>query len=172
MVKSKPQVKGQRSLASFVFTKPKQDTDQTANQPQAEAPQQPVPAPQPPTEDASVAKRSRHDASGASTSQAAHQQPKQQQQQPALAPSHKPPTKLKQYINPEDRHARWQAKLVKEAVIDPGSRAQRHADVVLDPIAPVPAGVKLTPLELQVQALQRAHPDLVLAIECGYKVIK
>lgn len=64
-----------------------------------------------------------------------------------------------------DRHVKWQTKLLGDETA--GMKRIRTQDALQQ--AANGQGQKMTPLELQVSALQAQHPDCILAIECGYK---
>jgi DNA mismatch repair protein MSH3 len=87
------------------------------------------------------------------------------------APPKSKTSSITPHVEAEARHQRWQSKLVgDESAGMQRVRTQEALEQRKDTSAAAgPSTVKMTPLELQVAALQRQHPECVLAIECGYK---
>lgn len=151
MTKSKQPLKGQKSIASFVF---KQNKDGEQDQ----KPGSPL-----------VAEEEKgNDNEEIDLTEEQQPQPeakRQRQEQPPTIALPKPPPTIDATAN-EARHERWQRKLASDVERGP---ARQSAEDVIDSRGPIPAGVKLTPLETQVRQLQLANPGILLIIENGYK---
>lgn len=97
----------------------------------------------------------------------------------SAAPARPKTTTTTPPVQAEARHQRWQSKLVGDEFA--GMQRVRTQEALENRKDSAAAGTliataalgsssqKMTPLELQVADLQRKHPDCVLAIECGYK---
>jgi len=175
-----PPPKGQRSIASFVFKKETQP-DVHVDLASESAPAASVPPPSTNTDDDVInlideedlprSKRVRQEknniAAAKKISAAALAKPKTSTRTPL--------------VEAEARHQRWQSKLVgdesagmqrirtQEALENRKDCAGISAATAAAAATASTSSQKMTPLELQVAALQRQHSDCVLCIECGYK---
>jgi len=170
--------RGQRSIASFVFKKETQPDVQN-DLASGSAPAASVPPPSANADEDTINLTNEEDLPPSKRLRQEETNVPAAKKFSAAAPAKPNTSTTTPLIEAEARHQRWQSKLVgdesagmqrvrtQEALEN--RKDSSGAGISTAAAAPSTSSQKMTPLELQVAALQRKHSDCVLCIECGYK---